>query len=336
MFNGSKYQVGKKLVMGAVLALFAQVSQALTLTIGNTLTISNAADSNITRISPFTPTASSANISWATINNALASGNIELNTVDSKGNGDVTIGQRGTISNGNEFTINAGGNIYQNSSLTNINGRVTYSAANNIYLYAGISADNLSLTATNNIYLAGVTLTASNINVGGGNLNGTGVIDGNLNVSNLGAVTGGQVGSTGLLTVQKNLSFDQVSALNINIGGTTRGSGYGALNVGSATLSGKLSISLLDFGSGLFAPKAGDTFDILNVQSGNITGDFTQLNLPTLSDGLLWSNNIISLGGGVSSYRLSITAVPEPESYVMMIAGLGLVGFSVRRKNQTA
>ena len=31
----------------------------------------------------------------------------------------------------------------------------------------------------------------------------------------------------------------------------------------------------------------------------------------------------------------TIAAVPEPESYALMLAGLGLLGFIVRRKNRT-
>ena len=36
------------------------------------------------------------------------------------------------------------------------------------------------------------------------------------------------------------------------------------------------------------------------------------------------------------SYAFAVTAVPEPETYAMMIAGLGLVGFAARRRKNTA
>jgi hypothetical protein len=40
-----------------------------------------------------------------------------------------------------------------------------------------------------------------------------------------------------------------------------------------------------------------------------------------------------ALGNGASKYTadLSVSPVPEPESYAMMLAGLGLVGFAARR-----
>ena len=35
-----------------------------------------------------------------------------------------------------------------------------------------------------------------------------------------------------------------------------------------------------------------------------------------------------------AGYATSITAVPEPETYAMMLAGLGLLGFAARRRKQ--
>jgi len=33
---------------------------------------------------------------------------------------------------------------------------------------------------------------------------------------------------------------------------------------------------------------------------------------------------------------LNVSAVPEPETYAMMLAGLGMMGFMVRRRRQQA
>ena len=35
---------------------------------------------------------------------------------------------------------------------------------------------------------------------------------------------------------------------------------------------------------------------------------------------------------GLMLDNVSVTAVPEPETYALMLAGLGLIGFSVRRR----
>jgi FtsH-binding integral membrane protein len=37
-------------------------------------------------------------------------------------------------------------------------------------------------------------------------------------------------------------------------------------------------------------------------------------------------------GSYIGAAALQVVAVPEPETYAMMIAGLGLMGFMVRRK----
>lgn len=54
-----------------------------------------------------------------------------------------------------------------------------------------------------------------------------------------------------------------------------------------------------------------------------------------------FSLEVLQTGSGTSnltlsniSYGFSVSAVPEPETYAMMIAGLGLVGFAARRRKQ--
>lgn len=39
-----------------------------------------------------------------------------------------------------------------------------------------------------------------------------------------------------------------------------------------------------------------------------------------------------SITGETHAYVLSIAAVPEPETYAMLLAGLGLLGFHARRR----
>ena len=46
--------------------------------------------------------------------------------------------------------------------------------------------------------------------------------------------------------------------------------------------------------------------------------------------------NIIGNGGGTYGSDLTISAVPEPETYGMLLAGLGLMGFVARRKAKKA
>jgi hypothetical protein len=44
---------------------------------------------------------------------------------------------------------------------------------------------------------------------------------------------------------------------------------------------------------------------------------------------------IDNLRFGLAGQVISVPAVPEPETYAMMMAGLGLMGFVVRRRKET-
>jgi hypothetical protein len=44
---------------------------------------------------------------------------------------------------------------------------------------------------------------------------------------------------------------------------------------------------------------------------------------------------LITQGGGKISYAQQVTAVPEPETYALLLAGLGVVGFMARRRART-
>lgn len=77
-------------------------------------------------------------------------------------------------------------------------------------------------------------------------------------------------------------------------------------------------------------------FPLVNTQIGNNGADYWLLTLPALTSTL---HHIVVTGtplgntqGFVGSLSLIATPVPEPETYAMMIAGLGLVGFMARRR----
>ena len=57
---------------------------------------------------------------------------------------------------------------------------------------------------------------------------------------------------------------------------------------------------------------------------------------PTQEDWNVWQQNVHlmnnKLQGETEHYRLSVTAVPEPETWAMMMVGLGLVGGLARRR----
>ena len=102
---------------------------------------------------------------------------------------------------------------------------------------------------------------------------------------------------------------------------------------GSGTSSVAVNLNLVPF------------LNIANLQLGLYTGQNALWAGPvgggvTLSSNLLTNTNYFLKITGTTSgtlggaYTTAISAVPEAESWVMMLAGLGLVGFVLRRNNR--
>ena len=171
-----------------------------------------------------------------------------------------------------------------------------------------------------------------------GLLGGGGTIAGN--VTSLGTVGPGN--SPGVLSIDGSYTQTASGTYGAEIGGLLAGTQYDVLNVsGTAFLDGLLNVSLFDLGGGLFAPRAGDYFDILTANA--ITGSFSSLNFAPLSNpNLFWNIDYLTDAIGTTDVvRLSVgqnivptTPVPEPETYTMMLAGLGFLGMMARRRKQ--
>lgn len=123
-------------------------------------------------------------------------------------------------------------------------------------------------------------------------------------------------------------------AVNHSVQNTYSGDGFGTLTV---TFADTVSFFAFNWG-------ASDTQWTL--QALDVNGDVLETVLPAVTtssnDGFTGINygskkiKSFTLSGDVTDYvfvdNLQIAAVPEPETYALMLAGLALVGFSARRK----
>ncbi len=250
-------------------------------------------------------------------NNVALNGNLNINSGSFSaggGTGNLTVNNLtlGSAAGGNAGHTQTGGSVTVSNTMT-----------------LGNAA---SSTGTYN--LQGGTLTAGIIdtmNAGTASFNFTGgtlavgTFIGNL-TNNGGILAPGA--SPGTTMVQGDYTQGAAGALSIELGGTGAGL-FDVLAVsGTATLAGTLDAA---FWNG-FNAAAGDSFDI--VSATNLLGGFDTLNLATLSTGLVW--NVAYLYdqdvAGTDYLRLSVQAVPEAETYGMMLAGLGLVGWAAQRR----
>ena len=120
-----------------------------------------------------------------------------------------------------------------------------------------------------------------------------------------------------------NVSFGSGNVYLEEIGGVVPGTGHDKYIVaGNLSFGGTLKVTWWNGFSGA----AGQSFDIFDwgtTDSAFSTLDFSSAKL---AEGLVWDTSKLYLTG-----EISVAAVPEPESWAMLLAGLGLVSGVVRR-----
>jgi T5SS/PEP-CTERM-associated repeat protein/autotransporter-associated beta strand protein len=150
----------------------------------------------------------------------------------------------------------------------------------------------------------------------GGTLGGKGLIQGTTTVA--GTLAPGD--GLGLISFDGNLSFTSAATLAIQLGGKARGTGHDAVNVsGLLTYGGKLRLTLADG----FAPAIGDTFDLFNGYN-SFLGTFGSIEFDTAG-----------YAGSFSPQTgiLTMLAVPEPATAVLLLYGLSATACRRRRRS---
>lgn len=189
------------------------------------------------------------------------------------------------------------------------------------------------LTNLGTLSLSGGTLTTGNqLLVGaGGSLTGSGTIHNNLTLAGGTLAPGGPVGT--ITFSNGGLSVTAASTLHIQVDGAVSGTllfqDSGALiDIGSGLL--ELSVSLLS------APAPETTYTFMSVAAGGtgLLGTFAGLPVSggLLETGLLGQDYHVTVNYLGNAITMDFQAVPEPETYALMLTGIALLAWRRRRR----
>ena len=193
--------------------------------------------------------------------------------------------QPGPSSNSGTFSVNAGFTLNQGAAESFTNGGPVLIAAGQTVTVTGGTFTN----AAGN----------PNLQIPPGFIGG----EGTLAVSGTTFINDGTVApgfSPGLLSLTGGFPVSASALLDIELSGTTVGTGYDRLQAsGAATLDGTLNVSLING----FTPAEGNQFTILTY--GSVNGDFRTVNLPALLSPLGWQRTT-----GATGMVLTVTGPP--------------------------
>ena len=172
--------------------------------------------------------------------------------------------------------------------------------------------------------LINTTVSGTVVNNGATSLAGTnvftGVVSGAGNFSGTGTAqfsgTYSPGNSPAAVSFAGNVAFSPAATLHIELGGTNAGSQYDQLNVSNnITFGGALNVVLINS----FVPAVGQVFHLIN--AGTTLGSFTTVNLPTLTGGLEWQNNLNADG------TIAVIAPTDsgPQFGSVVLSGSGLI-----------
>lgn len=262
----------------------------------------------------------------------LGAGSVTL-TGDSSGfAGDVSV-LSGTLNIGAGGVMNAASTSIAAAGTLNVNGgsfttgSFDNSLGGDFNLSDGTFTVNGTFTPGTNFSQTGGTLEVATISgdygFDGGLLDVV-TMNGNL------TQTGGTLApgdSPGITTINGDY-FLNGGSLDMELGGLLQGTEYDYLDINGDWFLNGGTLNVLAFNG--YAPTLGATYDLFDFNSIQGLGVFDAINLPTLSSDLRWNtSNLYSLG------QLSVSAVPEPSSFVGLAMLTGGMIFRRQRRRRS-
>ena len=174
-----------------------------------------------------------------------------------------------------------------------------------------------------NLVAAAVLMASSVAHAGIANVSGDGSVG---NAYQMGAITPTATVLAAIVTGSPLSYFEEYADFTI--------AGYGQASGSASTLLLTLSNINVSEITGLTV----EVWDNVHPNGSTLLTTFSGNNVTTAFGSLPNGQYHLDISGylgsqaSVGQYAVAISAVPEPETYAMLLAGLGLVGFSARRR----
>jgi hypothetical protein len=259
-----------------------------------------------------------------------------INAASVTNNGNINIGGRGfsgvigDITGTGSLTIKSLAFDGGSGSLA-VSGNVTQSSLNVISGSIGVGGNINTNVVLGNAeyydYLA--SLNASNIN-GDLTVYSNGVVNGVKSITGNVSLIGGKLNAFDSMSIDGNLLTSSSSTeIDFFINGTSVGD-FSFIKVkGFTTFSG----GLININFGNYKPLLGQSWEVLSADGGIVGFDSL-----ILSGGAsaypFYETPQFALSTLNGSLFVTVTAVPEQDTYAMLLAGLGMMGWIVRRKQK--